>query len=240
MARSILCFLAFFSTLGIGSFFGLINMWTKESVTKPNSLMLEATGTHETDPFASAPPARRASAPRSGPRSLTCYDLSILPIWGYLRKDPRIEAMNITEETSDCSMMVEVSYRDLNHDRNPEILVRGKNIWLCGAVGHSAFWIFDKYRDGYRNLLEGSDYIDVADLDAQILKQRTNGYRDILLRYHFSASETGYSYFKFNGTRYREDKCLYEVPKYDSQNRVRWTLVTCKQFFRDQGLSEQE
>lgn len=219
-------------TLSIGLFFGFLG-WNSDGERPPES-------PKQYDFFADAPvpsefpykliPTKQIRQP------LTCSDRKILPIWTVLLKDERIfETEYYPDESYDCSKIVQVHYADLNSDGTAEILVRGVIVPLCGGVGNCAFWIFQKVGKQYRILLNASDYIDRSKLGEQILRARTNGYSDILLRGHFSAAHTGFYYLKFDGRKYRDSKCLYEVPDYGSEDYLHWKFITCDQFTHEQG-----
>ena len=184
----------------------------------------------ETYDFFSAPKVAPVEAsPRQEP---SCYDLSLLPVWNVLKQDDEFsERVGYSEDGANCSEMLEVERVDLNRDGKKEFLVRGKNSHLCGATGNCGFWVFEEGRTRARLLLSASDYVDV-ELGQQVLRTRTNGYSDLLLKGHLSAAETGHYTYKFDGRKYVEAKCLYEVPKYDRRNEVSWEMVTCKEFDR--------
>ena len=59
---------------------------------------------------------------------LSCYDLSILPIWHELKRDDEFQrVMGITQGTTDCSDLLEIRRQDLNSDGSKEFLVRAKS-----------------------------------------------------------------------------------------------------------------
>src|SRR5829696_3631212 len=115
--------------------------------------------------------------------ALSCYDMNILPIWHELKKDEEFQdRVGYWSDSSDCSDMLEIKIVDLNSDGKKEFLVRGKNFHLCGAVGNCGFWIFEKKGSRFRRLLSGSDYVDISALGEQVLRTKTKGYADLLLR----------------------------------------------------------
>lgn len=243
MFRLFIHLLIFFVTFAIGSYFGSRAFQIAPFPQKGSQTPTEAEGiSRNYDFFTGAPspePAFQTTARRERleRRPLTCSDRNILPIWRYLVKDERIYKTEYdTEQTPDCSKIVEVYYVDLNNDGKTEILVRGMTTPLCGGVGNCAFWIFQKSGNRFRILFKGNDYIDRSRMGGQVLRTRTKGYSDILVKGHFTAAHTGFYYLKFNGRKYRDAKCLYEVPNYDSKNNLSWKFVTCEQFFREQGL----
>lgn len=163
----------------------------------------------------------------------TCNDPKIKPLWIALHKDREFrERIDGMFEQHDCKEMFEIYRADLNRDGRKEILIRGTITEFCGDVGNCLFWILEKHRSGYRLLIAGSDYVDRSNMGQQILKTTSHRYSDILIKGHFSASETGFYYFKFDGRRYRESKCLYELPvRYKGDDPV-WGFITCKEFNR--------
>ena len=167
------------------------------------------------------------------PKELSCYDLTILPIWNVLKNDEQFkERVGYSDDSPDCSEMLEIERVDLNRDGRKEILVRGKNFHLCSGVGNCAFWVLEEGRTRPRVLLSSSDYADVSDVGEQVLKTRSNGYSDLLVRGHFSAAETGHYTYKFDGKKYVEAKCMYEVPMPEAVEPVAWEMITCEEFNR--------
>ena len=85
-------------------------------------------------------------------------------------------------------------YFDLDGKGANEILVWG-GYGFCGGTGNCAYWIFKKVGTRYREILETSDLIEVNDLGDQILRSKTNGFNDILVKGHINASDTHFSTF---------------------------------------------
>jgi hypothetical protein len=234
MSRFLFHLLIFFLALGIGLMFGLFTFDQNRDSASPTLREPRQPSKHY-DFFADAPTPERNVSPAVPPirperKPLTCTNKNILPVWKYLAKDERIYETEFDNENTDCTQIVEVHYVDLNKDRQAEILVRGKTTRLCGGVGNCAFWIFQKTRHGYRELLAATDYVDRSEIGEQLLNTRTKGYSDLLLKGHFTAAETGFYFYKFDGSRYRQAKCRYEVHEYDSNNNLRWKFITCEQF----------
>lgn len=166
-------------------------------------------------------------------RVLACYDPTILPIWPELKRDEEFkDRMDQRTGVMNCSDMLEVKKVDLSFDGKAEFLVGGKGPYLCGAVGNCGFWIFEETKSRPRILLSASDYVDISELGDQVLRTRTNGYSDILLKGHFSAAETGYYTYKFDGQKYVESRCMYEAPKLHRGGEGSWELITCQEFVR--------
>lgn len=163
------------------------------------------------------------------------HDPQVLPIWHQLKKDEGFKyRVGHSHDSANCSEMIEVYRVDLNRDGKKEILVRGKNFQLCSAVGNCGLWVFEKTGSRFKKLLSRSDYVDISELGEQVLRSGTKGYADLLLKEHFSAAETGFYTYEFNGRQYVVSRCMYEVPKYTRQGKVLSEMITCKEFDRRQ------
>jgi hypothetical protein len=240
MSRFVFRSLSFFLALGLGLFFGdfKLNVDDRPGLPKQRNEQVAKSQEHYnffSPPQTATPDFEERGYPNNPPesRKTFCSDPKIRPIWNAIRRDSESrEILEYTTESPDCKDMFEITYVDLDRDGKKEILVRSRNAQFCGAVGNCAFWILEKSRNGLRILLHGTDYSDVTKMGSQILRTRTNGYSDILLKGHFSASDTSYSTYKFNGKKYVETKCLYETPKVHNGDKTIWEFVTCKEFYR--------
>ncbi len=155
-----------------------------------------------------------------------CNDKNLLPLWNELKKDKEfIERIENFNQDEDCAEMLEVQQIDLNGDRRNEFIVWGRSSGLCGGTGNCAVWIYEKKNDKYKLLLQSVAYNDTAKW-FEVKKAKSNGYRNILLKSHFTAAETTYIFYKFNGTKYVEDKCLmYRYFSYEKKT----SIMTCKE-----------
>lgn len=195
-----------------------------------------------TEEFSSPEPSPAPLDP-SEVRKTFCTDPAIRPIWKLIRRNKDVrEALDHVwsrYDDPDCRSMFELKYVDLDRDGRAEILVRGGRVALCGAVGNCDFWVIKQERKGLRLLLHGNDYIDATDMGKQVLKTRTNGYADLLLKGHSSVSETSYSTYKYDGRRYVERRCRYELPNYEDPNynseKPTWHFISCREFLKDQS-----
>jgi len=207
-----------------------VAMFSSPLQTAPHTGSQNESAKQETHDFFAPPPA---AMPEERATELSCYDPNILPIWSELKKDPEfVERTSGWYAVINCSEALDIKRVDLNRDGNAEFLVRGKSVPLCGAVGNCAFWVFEKRKARIVKILSASDYVDVAELGDQVMRSRTRGYSDLLLRGHFSAAETGYYTYKFNGKRYVEARCMYEVPNRTRGTEGGWEMITCEEFER--------
>ena len=106
---------------------------------------------------------------------------------------------------SDCKdiLFIEKSI-DLNDDGIKEAVVRGKNWLLCGATGNCSTWIYGKFGNKYKKLLDtGGETLEVK-------RNSTNDYKNIFVRVHDSCCSAYLATYKFNGKKYKEASCLFE------------------------------
>lgn len=165
------------------------------------------------------------------PKKPFCKDKRILPVWKLLLKNEYFgERTNLTFNEPNCAKMFEVLFFDLNRDGQKEILLRGNLSDLCGATGNCGFWIFGKVGKNYRKLLSASDYVDIIKMGNQIKQRRTNGYRDILLKGHWNASETNYGHYKFINEKYKLVKDLINACFPCSGDNAKWKMITWKEY----------
>jgi hypothetical protein len=103
-----------------------------------------------------------------------------------------------------------VQLADLNGGASRTFILKSYGAKLCGAVGNCLIWIYEMTPQGPRPLLEsGGQVITVRD-------DSTNGYRDIVIGTHNSASERTLLHYQYASGRYRRVGC-YEAS---------WTLMT--------------
>ena len=119
---------------------------------------------------------------------------------------------------SDCQDILQINQTvDLNGDGINEFVVRGNSSFLCGATGNCSMWIYKKSGNGYKKLLDtGGEYLTVK-------RSSTNGYKNIFVRDHESASESYQTTFKFNRGKYEESRCLF-VDEFLPGNK---SITTC-------------
>lgn len=178
--------------------------------------------------FGTGSSERRLNEPVYVPKlyKATCSDKKILPIWNELRKDKEFKQREKEfYQKADCSDLIEIDKIDLNDDGQKEFVIWGRYNF-CGGTGNCALWIYEKKKDKFKQLLQSSAYYGESRwFEAQ--KNKTNGYSNLLLKGHFTAAETTYSFYKFNGRKYVENKCLFEVY---SMNEEKPSFMTCKEY----------
>jgi hypothetical protein len=222
-------------TLAVGiGFMTILRVLTSSSETSfavPRQQSVQTNAKYE---FYAARRVEPSAAPSENPTQFSCYDPHLLPIWHELKKDTEFKD-RVRGEAGElsCSDVLELKPVDLNSDGSEEFLVRGKDSPVCSPVGNCGFWIVGKLGKRVRLLLSSSDYNGESELlGEQIQRSRTSGYSNILLKGHFSAAETSYTTYSFDGKKYVESRCMYEVPKYDRQGEGSMEMVTCNEFQR--------
>jgi hypothetical protein len=90
---------------------------------------------------------------------------------------------------------------DLNADRTPEVVIKGKEC-LCSPTGNCSFWIYRRGGSGYHELLEAEGVHRY-----HFLSSRSHGYRDLVASMHGSAYDSTVFLFRFDGKRYRLREC---------------------------------
>lgn len=221
-------------TFGIGSYFALKLLWTSNLQTSASPQFLKNIS-KKTDFKSTFPkPFDSSQIQEEKPTKPFCYDKDILPVWKVLLKDKYFWAQSpfSLEGKLGCEDLLEIKRVDLNHDGNKEILVRAINGNLCSAVGNCRFWIYETNGGKYRKLLDETDYTDVSKLGEQILKTKTNGYSDILLKGHFTAADTTYGFYRFDGKKYKLGKHLVHACTVCVGDNPKWEFITWKEFRR--------
>jgi hypothetical protein len=93
----------------------------------------------------------------------------------------------------------------LNSNGAPEIAAQASGEHSCSPTGNCPFWVFQKHGAGYRLILEKGAAQSYA-----IQPTRTNGFSDLVLTMHGSATEQDLYVYQFSGGRYRRTGC-YEA-----------------------------
>ena len=92
----------------------------------------------------------------------------------------------------------------LNGDGKAEIIAQATDDNACSPTGNCRFWVFQWSRDHYNLLLESQ----AQTFTIQPLK--TDGFHDLVLGFHGSATDTRLTEYKFEGEVYRSSGC-YEA-----------------------------
>lgn len=122
------------------------------------------------------------------------------------------------DNPSNCTdiLFIEQSV-DLNNDGVEESVVRGKNWLLCGATGNCSTWIYGKFGNKYKKLL------DTGGKSLEVKQKSGKNYKNIFVRVHDSCCSSYLQTYKFDGKKYKEDNCLFE----DYRTTGEKNLITC-------------
>lgn len=102
-----------------------------------------------------------------------------------------------------------VELMDLDGDGVPEIVAQANDTRAgCGAAGNCPFWIFKKTSEGYKLILDTRDKDGIGGAELITIEDTlTNGFRDLVLAAHDSASEETLIVLRYRNGMYRETAC---------------------------------
>jgi hypothetical protein len=130
-----------------------------------------------------------------------CNDAVLATVWAFLLKDKDFK--EAAKEVNDCSTIIQIEkIIELNNDGLRDVIVGGRSALVNGA-SNQGIWLVQNIGKKYKVLLSES-----AETFA-IKKNTTNGFRDIFVKHHMSASSSYDSTYKFSRGKYRESKCLF-------------------------------
>jgi hypothetical protein len=98
---------------------------------------------------------------------------------------------------------------DLNGDGAAEVFAQANDFKAgCGATGNCPFWVFAKSEHSYRLLLDSRGGQAIGGIEVfRVEPTRTNGFSDLVLGTHDSASERTLYVYHYDGRRYRRSEC---------------------------------
>ena len=97
-----------------------------------------------------------------------------------------------------------VEFIDLNSDGFPEVIAHLSGD-ACSPTGNCPLYVLRKTGKNYRVILEKQ-----AAQSIFVQKTRSNGYSDVVVRMHGSATETGLFVYQFRQGRYWRTHCYDE------------------------------
>jgi hypothetical protein len=117
---------------------------------------------------------------------------------------PQMSGLEIGDERElrDIVKQSRVELVDLNEDGVPEVIVQPIGLKAgCGATGNCPFWIFTRNLKGFHLIL------DTGGQMYRVERSSSNGYSDLAVASHDSASEKTILGFRFKDGQYREMAC---------------------------------
>jgi hypothetical protein len=235
MRRVSFYFLVALLAFGIGSFITIAFHWLNDD--KPQTAKNQANFSSKFEPVQSYSIKEtdemlsKTTSQKRVKENPYCSEAKILPLWNELIKDKDFQSWwKDSVNSLDCVEMFEIKEVDLNIDGRKEILLRGKNMNLCDAVGNCGFWIYEKKGDKYKKLLSSTDYIDITKIGNQVRKAKTNNYSNILLKGHLSGVDTEYTSYKFDGQEYKKTKCLVHTYVPGTMDNPKHEFISCREW----------
>ena len=114
-----------------------------------------------------------------------------------------------------------ISFVDLNSDGTPEVIAQGFSIQSgCSPTGNCPLWIFQKKTKGYIVLL------DAISQSFTVERNRTNGYRDIVISMHGSAFSSGLNVYKYQEGVYNGVACYEADWQSPTEKELKEPLIT--------------
>lgn len=106
------------------------------------------------------------------------------------------------QQLRDATLNTRVKLVDLNGDGIPEVIAQGTDKLGCSPTGNCPFWVFQKSGHEYRLL------VSLGGIQTfQIQRSRSNGFRDIVVEMHGSATQRTLRLLRFGNGKYHEGGC---------------------------------
>jgi len=123
---------------------------------------------------------------------------------GPYTSDMQFLGIDSEQQLKDAILDTRVELVDLNGDGIREVVAQGTYKEGCSPTGNCPFWIFQKSGRKYR-LLASFDGIQTF----QIQRTRSNGFRDIVVEQHGSATERTLRLLQYSRGSYHGVGCYY-------------------------------
>jgi len=99
---------------------------------------------------------------------------------------------------------------DLNGDGTNEIIAQGNGLGPCGGTGNCIVMVLQNTPVGWKCLLDSrAGQLGGGFEKIRVLETETNGFRDIVLASHVSATDRTLGLFRYSDGRYRRSECYY-------------------------------
>jgi hypothetical protein len=100
-----------------------------------------------------------------------------------------------------------IEFVDLNGDGENEIVAQGNGLGPCGATGNCIVLVLRATTDGWKIVLDTRAKLGGGVEKIRVLETSTNGFRDIVLATHDSATERTAFVLRYDNEQYREREC---------------------------------
>jgi hypothetical protein len=137
-------------------------------------------------------------------KELSPEDRSLLLYAIVARLRPGMADLDIQSEKQllDAAADTRIEVVDLDGDGKPEVIAQSWGDEMCGATGNCAFWIFKKIGSVYKAILIGAAQTFAVE------ETGTNGFRDVTLGLHDSATKSELRLYRFSEGRYHKRGCF--------------------------------
>lgn len=117
---------------------------------------------------------------------------------------PAMKELGLTSEGELLKTAAEARIKlvDLSAGPQREVIAQASDEANCGATGNCSLWVFKRTAQGYVLILS-----EVAQ-DVTILPTSTNGFHDLMLGIHGSATEQELDLFRFVNGHYQRGACF--------------------------------
>jgi hypothetical protein len=102
-----------------------------------------------------------------------------------------------------------IEFVDLNGDGRPEIIAQANGLGPCGGTGNCIFWIFQLTPNGTSVLFDSTLAGETIYELVTVRPWRTNGFNDIVLASHSSATARNIVWLRYANGSYRPSACYY-------------------------------
>jgi hypothetical protein len=102
-----------------------------------------------------------------------------------------------------------IEFVDLNGDGRPEVIAQANGLGPCGGTGNCIFWVFQLMPSGTRVLLDSTLEGGITFELVTVRPWMTNGFNDIVLASHSSATARNIVWFRYTNGSYRPSRCYY-------------------------------
>ena len=113
------------------------------------------------------------------------------------------------EQIQNLAANTRIELFDLNGDGKDEIIAQGNGLGPCGGTGNCMVFVLQSTPAGIKTLFDSRAEGFGGFEKIRVLDTATNGFRDIVLASHDSASDRTIEVFRFAGGRYRVSDCYY-------------------------------
>jgi hypothetical protein len=129
-------------------------------------------------------------------------DLLAQTITSILRAETEDFTFGSEQQLLEGAKQTRIHLADLNGDGKNEVIAQASGDILCSPTGNCSIWVLQRADKGYRLILKANAIQTFA-----IQPGKTNGFQDLVLGMHGSATEQELFVYRFVNDRYRRSAC---------------------------------